>query len=139
MSTTSIITRPPTTMHNPPHPGEVLREGWLAPLDLSVTAAAARLGVTRKTLSAILNGHAGISAEMAVLLAKLLGTSAEFWLILQVHHDLWEADRRVRAKVLRVTPLPRPRAVRAEIRPSARAVLGARVAGRARKAKTRVR
>ena len=116
MSTTASITRPTYAMHNPPHPGEVLRDGWLEPLELSVTHAAERLGVTRKTLSAILNGRAGISADMAMLLAKLLGTTAEFWLLLQIHRDLWLADRRVKAKVLRVTPLPRPRVARAQLR-----------------------
>jgi addiction module HigA family antidote len=105
-------------MHNPPHPGAVLRDGWLAPAKVSVTAAAEGLGVTRKTLSAILNGRAGISAEMAIRLAKFLGTTAEFWLTLQMHHDLWHAERRVRAKV-RVSPLARLRAVRAQVRPRA--------------------
>ena len=116
MSTTASITRPATLMHNPPHPGEVLRDGWLEPLALSVTDAAQRLDITRKTLSAILNTRAGISAEMALRLARWLGTTAEFWSILQVHHDLWHADQRVRAKLRRVTPLPRPRPIRAELR-----------------------
>ena len=116
MSTTATINRPPHVMHNPPHPGEVLRDGWLDPLELSVTEAAQRLGITRKTLSAILNTRAGISAEMALRLAKWLGTTAEFWSLLQVHYDLWHADQRVRAKLRRVTPLPRPRPIRAELR-----------------------
>lgn len=104
MSTTRTITRPPgTVMHNPPHPGEILREGWLEPLGLSVTAAAAALGVSRKTLSTILNGRAGISPEMAVRLSLALDTTAESWLQLQLHYDLWHAERR-RAR-LRVTKL----------------------------------
>ncbi len=80
-------------MHNPPHPGEVLRELCLEPLDLSVTRAAEALGVSRKTLSAILNGRAGISPEMALRLAKAFGTSAESWLNQQMQYDLWVAER----------------------------------------------
>ncbi len=91
------------TMHNPPHPGEVLRELCLAPLDLTVTDAARALGVSRKTLSAILNGRAGISPEMAVRLSLAFGTTAESWMNQQVQYDLWHAERR-RTK-LRVTRL----------------------------------
>jgi antitoxin HigA-1 len=81
-------------MHNPPHPGEVLRELCLEPLGLSVTDAAKALGVARKTLSAILNGHSGISPEMAIRLAKAFDTTPESWLNQQVQHDLWEAEQR---------------------------------------------
>lgn len=80
-------------MHKPPHPGEVLREFCLEPLGLSVTRAAQALGVSRKTLSAMLNGRAGISPEMALRLAKAFGTSAESWLIQQVQYDLWVAEQ----------------------------------------------
>jgi addiction module HigA family antidote len=80
-------------MHNPPHPGEVLRELCLEPLGLSVTRAAEALGVSRKTLSAILNGRAGISPEMAIRLSKAFGTSAESWLNQQVQFDLWVAEQ----------------------------------------------
>ncbi len=90
-------------MHNPPHPGEVLRELCLEPLGLSVTRAAEALGVSRKTLSAILNERAGISPEMAIRLSKAFGTSAESWLNQQVQYDLWQAEQR-RSK-LRVTRL----------------------------------
>ena len=83
-------------MHNPPHPGEVLRELCLAPLGLTVTDAASALGVTRKTLSAILNGRSGISAEMAIRLGKAFDTSPESWLNQQVQYDLWQAERRTR-------------------------------------------
>ena len=82
-------------MHNPPHPGEILRELWLEPLDLSVTRAAEALGVSRKTLSAILNGRAGISPEMAIRLSKAFGTSAESWLNQQMQFDLWVAEQRL--------------------------------------------
>ena len=75
-------------MLNPPHPGEVIRELCLEPLGLSVTAAAQSLGVTRKTLSALLNGHTGISPEMALRLSMAFGGSAESWLQQQVLYQL---------------------------------------------------
>lgn len=81
-------------MHNPPHPGEVLKNLCLEPLDLSVTEAAKALGVSRKTLSAILNGRAGISPEMAIRLSIAFDTTAESWLNQQVQYDLWQAERR---------------------------------------------
>jgi addiction module HigA family antidote len=81
-------------MHNPPHPGEVLWELCLEPLGLSVTAAAKALGISRKTLSAILNGHAGIRPEMSIRLILAFETSAESWLQQQMHFDLWQAEQR---------------------------------------------
>jgi len=80
-------------MFDPPHPGVVLRELCLEPLGLSVTRAAEALGVTRKTLSAILNGRAGISPEMAIRLSKAFSTSAESWLTQQAYYDLWIAEQ----------------------------------------------
>jgi antitoxin HigA-1 len=80
-------------MHNPPHPGEVIRHLCLEPLGLSVTEAATALGVSRKTLSAILNGRAGISPEMALRLSIAFNTSAESWLQQQMHYDLWQAEQ----------------------------------------------
>ena len=80
-------------MHNPPHPGEIIKELCLEPLGISVTAAAEGLGVSRKTLSAILNGRAGISPEMAVRLAIAFDTSSESWLIQQSQYDLWQAEK----------------------------------------------
>ena len=80
-------------MHDPPHPGEVLRELCLEPRGLSVTRAAEALGVSRKTLSAILNGRAGISPEMAIRLGKAFGTTAESWLSQQTQYDLWIASQ----------------------------------------------
>ena len=80
-------------MHNPPHPGEVLRELCLEPLGISVTAAAEALGVSRKTLSAILNGKAGISPEMAIRLSIAFDTSAESWLNQQSQYELWHAEQ----------------------------------------------
>ena len=78
-------------MHNPPHPGEILRADYLEPLELSVTDAAAALGVTRKTLSAVLNERAGISPAMALRLSKALDTTPEFWVNLQTQYNLWQA------------------------------------------------
>lgn len=80
-------------MHDPPHPGEVLRELCLNPLNLTVTEAARGLGVSRKTLSSILNGRAGISAEMAVRLSMAFNGSAESWLNQQLQYDLWHAEK----------------------------------------------
>jgi len=90
-------------MHNPPHPGEVLRELCLKPLGLTVTQAATALGVSRKTLSGILNSRAGISPEMAVRLSLAFNTTAESWMNQQVQYDLWHAERN--RKKLRVTRL----------------------------------
>jgi antitoxin HigA-1 len=89
-----------TAMHNPPHPGEVLRSLCLEPLGLSVTDAAKALGISRKSLSAILNGRSGISPEMAVRLSIAFGTTAESWLNQQIQFDLWQAEKR--RKSLRV-------------------------------------
>jgi antitoxin HigA-1 len=83
-------------MHNPPHPGEVIRLLCLDPLGLSVTEAAHALGVSRKTLSAILNGRSGISPEMAIRLGKAFDTSPESWLNQQVQYDLWKAEQQGR-------------------------------------------
>lgn len=75
-------------MENPPHPGEVIRELCIGPLGLTVTAAAKGLGVSRKDLSELLNGHSGISPEMAVRLSKAFGGSVESWLRQQMQYDL---------------------------------------------------
>ncbi len=81
-------------MHNPPHPGEVIRELCLEPLGVTVTAAARSLGVSRKTLSELLNGKSGISPEMAVRLSIAFGTTPESWLTQQMHYDLWRAEQK---------------------------------------------
>lgn len=91
-------------MHDPPHPGEVLKELCLEPLNITVTEAAIALGVSRKTLSAILNGRSGISPEMAVRLSLAFDTSAESWLSQQVQYDLWFAEqKREQLKVKKLT------------------------------------
>jgi len=101
MSTTRITTEVAMRIHNPPHPGEIIRKLCLEPLDLSVTDAADALGVSRKTLSALLNGRAGISPEMAVRLSIAFGTSSESWMNQQTQYDLWHAEKR--RKSLRVS------------------------------------
>ena len=87
-------------MHNPAHPGEVLRE--YMPDSVTVTQAAERLGVTRQALSALLNGRAGVSADMALRLSQAFGTSAEMWLSMQLAYELWQAEHKPRPKVRRI-------------------------------------
>ena len=93
-----------TQMFDPPHPGEILREDCLKPLSLTVTAAAKGLGVSRGSLSELLNGHNGVSADMAIRLEKAGFRSAESWLRNQLSYDLWHARRR--AKAIKVKPFP---------------------------------
>ena len=95
-------------MHDPAHPGEVIRELCLKPLNLSVTDAAQALGVTRKALSELLNGRSGVSPMMALRLAKAFDTSAEMWLEMQQQFDLWQA--RKLARLGKVKRLSRARA-----------------------------
>ena len=80
-------------MHNPPHPGEIIKDLCLKPLGLTVSEAAAALRVSRKTLSSILNGRAGITPVMALRLALAFNTTAESWMNQQVQYDLWHAER----------------------------------------------
>jgi addiction module HigA family antidote len=93
MSIMKITIEVPMKMHNPPHPGEILRKLCLEPLGLTVTEVAKALGVSRKTLSGIVNGRAGISPEMAVRLSIAFDTTAESWLSQQTQYDLWRAER----------------------------------------------
>lgn len=93
-------------MHNPPHPGELIREFYLEPLGISVTDAAKSLGVTRNTFSQLLNGHGGISPEMAYRLSKAFGRTPESWLNLQVLYDL--AQVREKAEKLEIKVLFQP-------------------------------
>ncbi len=94
-------------MHNPPHPGEVLRDGVFTDTGITVTEFAKRLGVTRVALSRVLNGKAAISADMAVRLAAALGGRAEIWLHMQANYDLWLAEKALRGKVARIVRLKR--------------------------------
>ena len=83
-----------TLMHNPPHPGEIVKYECLDPLGLSVTRAAKGLGVTRQALSDLVNGKSGISVEMAFRLSKAFGSTPETWLGVQMDYDLWHARER---------------------------------------------
>ena len=93
-------------MQNPPHPGEIVRWECLSPLGLTVTRAAEGLGVTRQTLSDLVNGKAGISVEMALRLSQAFGSSSETWLGMQTAYDLWQA--RDRAKHIKVEKFASP-------------------------------
>ena len=86
-------------MHNPPHPGEVLKDGVFDDGGMTVTEAARQLGVSRVQLSRLLNGRAGVSADMAVRLALWLGGTPESWLRMQADYDLWQAEQRGRPPV----------------------------------------
>jgi addiction module HigA family antidote len=96
-------------MHNPPHPGETLREDILPALGLSVTDAADQLGVARPTLSKVLNGKAAISPEMALRLEQWLGIEnggrADVWLAEQATYDLWQARNKFKANIQQVQVL----------------------------------
>lgn len=94
-------------MYNPPHPGEILQEMWLKPLNLSITQAAQELKVSRKTLSEIVNAKASISAEMSLRLEMAFGKSAESWLGAQAAYDLWQMqDRKETMDVHRIAAQP---------------------------------
>ncbi len=90
-------------MHNPPHPGEVLKVLCLEPLGLTIKAAAEALGISRKTLSAIVNGRVGIGPEMAIRLSLAFDTTAESWLAQQLQYDLAQAE--IKLATLRVKRL----------------------------------
>ena len=80
-------------MYNPPHPGEVIKGLWLDPMGLTIKDASGALGISRKTLSKIINGNGSVTPEMAVRLSVFLGTSAESWMGHQVAYDLWQVEQ----------------------------------------------
>ena len=90
-------------MHNPPHPGEILQGLWLEPMRVSITEAAGALGVSRKTLSKIVNGRGALTPEMAVRLSRAFGTSPESWLAHQAAYDLWQL-RQAKFRVQKIAP-----------------------------------
>jgi antitoxin HigA-1 len=92
-------------MHTPPHVGEILRELYLEPLEISVTEAAEHLGVSRQALSRLINEKTGISAEMAIRLSKVFSTSPEFWMNLEKQYELSQAVHKHRN--LNVKPFKR--------------------------------
>ncbi len=83
------------TMHNPPHPGEFIREVYLEPFNISGRQLSEKLGVSPSTLTRVLSGKSGISSEMALRLSKALGRSPESWLLMQDNYDLWQARQSV--------------------------------------------
>ena len=95
-------------MFDPPHPGEIIREDCLAPLGLSVTAAAKWLGVSRVSLSELLNGHNGVSAELAIRLEKAGWLKAASWLRNQLSRDLWRARKRAASIKVKKYPVAEP-------------------------------
>lgn len=99
----------------PIHPGQVLKEMYLEPLSLNQSDAATNLGVARKTLSMLLNGHQGISAEMALRLSKAFNTTPELWLNMQRNYDLWNAGQRVKLSQIKVFRKPKNSSSRATV------------------------
>lgn len=90
-------------MKNPPHPGRIIRQECIEPLGLTITDAAARLGVTRQALNNVINGKAGVSPEMSIRLSKAFGSKPDVWLGLQMEYDLAEAEKHAgRIKVRRI-------------------------------------
>lgn len=82
-------------MFNPPHPGEIIKGLWLDPMGITITEASKAMGVSRKTLSKIINKKAGISPEMSLRLSTSLGASPNSWLKHQMSYDLWEAEKNI--------------------------------------------
>ena len=93
-------------MHNPPHPGGIVRRQCLQPLGLSVTRAAEGLGVTRQALSDLVNERRGISTEMAIRLSKAFGSTPETWLGMQMAYDLWQARERAEQIEIEMFEMP---------------------------------
>lgn len=89
-------------MKNHPHPGELLREDVLLPLGIEVTDAAQRLGMSRTTLSRVINGRAGISPDLAIRLEQAGVSTARFWMTLQANYELAQAEQRTQPTVWRL-------------------------------------
>ena len=90
----ATITKAKATMHSPEHPGEILRSMYLEPLKVSITEAAQALGVSRKHISAIVNGRSPVTPDMAMRLAAAFETEAALWINLQAQHDLWTVSQK---------------------------------------------
>ena len=95
----ATITEKTSRMHNPAHPGEILLDMYLKPLGITITQAAKALGVTRKHVSAIVNGRAPITPDMALRLAAAFATEPELWVNMQAQYDLWTVSKQARPKV----------------------------------------
>jgi antitoxin HigA-1 len=91
-------------MYNPPHPGESIKVLYMEPLKLTVKALAERLGVERKAVSRLINGHVGVSAEMAIRLGKAFNTTPDLWLNKQRGYDLWHAKQRMKKEAAKIKP-----------------------------------
>lgn len=89
-------------MHNPAHPGEILKTMYMEPLGVSITQAADALGVSRKHVSAIVNGRASVTPDMAARLAGTFGTEPDIWINLQAQYDLWQVRQQSQPKVKRL-------------------------------------
>ena len=98
---------------SPVHPGEILKEMYLDPLVISITSLADNLGVARKTVSQLVNGHMGVSAEMALRLGKAFNTSPELWLNMQRNYDLWHAGSKIKVTHIRSLRTKEQRAYKA--------------------------
>ena len=92
------------TMHNPPHPGEFIRETYLEPFDISIRSLAGNLGVAASTLARIVSERSAVSPEMALRLSKALGRSPESWLAMQDNYDLWQARKSANLSQVRKIP-----------------------------------
>lgn len=96
-------------MYNPAHPGELLKEAYLEPLNLTLTLVAEKLGIPRTAISELINGHRGISPVMALRLSKAFpNTSPDYWLALQAQYDLWQAKQKInleRVQIIYPTPV----------------------------------
>ncbi len=88
------------TMHNPPHPGEFIREVYLEPLGVSFRVVAEKLKVSPSTFHRLIKGQSNISSEMALRLSKTLGRTPESWLAMQGNYNLWQAKQRVNLDVV---------------------------------------
>ena len=92
------------TMHNPPHPGEFIRETYIEPFDISIRSLAENLGVAASTLARIVSERSAVSPEMALRLSKALGRSPESWLAMQDNYDLWQARKSTNLSRVRKIP-----------------------------------
>jgi addiction module HigA family antidote len=95
----ATITDKRAKMHNPAHPGEILRELYLVPLGVTITQAAKALGVSRKHVSSIVNGRTPVTPDMALRLAAVFATDPELWVNMQAQYDLWAVSKKARPKV----------------------------------------
>ena len=89
-------------MHNPPHPGEVLKELYLEPLNITMTLFSSKIGVRRATVSDLVNGKSSLTTRMALKLAKAFKTSPDLWIGLQMQYDLWQEQQRYNADDVQV-------------------------------------